>query len=195
MSPKRKGTPKLPPSRESTRPEPRPDRPLMPKSYSLCGPASGQFLPWRWANQRLQRSRNYWVATTRPDGRPHVMPVWGVWLDGRFYFSSDRRTRKARNLTANPRVVVHLESGDDAVILEGVGERVTLRRTITTVDDAYYAKYRIRFTTIAGQVGLYAVRPRVAFAWRERDFNRSATRWLFVGARGESRKSQRRKRK
>ncbi len=179
MSPKRKSTAKRRPAGERARPELRPGRPLMPKSYSLCGPASGQFLPWPRASARLKRARNYWVATTRPDGRPHVMPVWGVWLDSTFYFSTDRRTRKARNLAVNPRVVVHLESGDDAVILEGVGERVTDRLTIAAVDGAYFAKYRIRFTTIPGQVGLYAVRPRVAFAWRERDFNQSATRWLL----------------
>jgi hypothetical protein len=61
---------------------PRASRPHMP-GYGSGGPTQGSgLLPWSWAEQRLLASRNYWVATSWPDGRPHVMPVWGVWHDG-----------------------------------------------------------------------------------------------------------------
>ena len=43
---------------------------------------AGGTLPWAWAEERLIRSRSYWVATVWPDGRPHVSPVWGAWFDG-----------------------------------------------------------------------------------------------------------------
>jgi len=59
------------------------------------------------------------------DGLPHAVPVWGVWVDGALYFGTDRRSRKARNLATNQGAVVHLESGDDAVILEGFAEEIT----------------------------------------------------------------------
>lgn len=136
-------------------------------------------LPWADAVERLTASRNYWVVTTRPDGRPHAAPVWGLWLEGAVYFSTDRRSRKGRNLAANRELVVHLESGDDPVIVEGRAEEATddgLRRRL---DDAYERKYGMRLLSHPGDVVIYGVRPRVAFAWRERDFPASATRWRF----------------
>lgn len=75
------------------------------------------------------RARNYWVVTTRSDGKPHSVPVWSIWLDETFYFGTDRRSRKGRNLATNPGLVVHLESGDDVVILEGVAEEVVILRS------------------------------------------------------------------
>ena len=69
-------------------------------------------LPWGWATERLSRARNYWIATTRPAGKPHSRPVWGVWLDDGFFFGSGRHSAKSRNPAANSAIVVHLESGD-----------------------------------------------------------------------------------
>lgn len=60
--------------------------------YGILGPDQGSgLLSWAWAQQRLSESRNYWVCTVRPDGRPHVMPVWGVWDAGELWFSSGLR--------------------------------------------------------------------------------------------------------
>ena len=78
---------------------------------------------WDHVEERMAEAHNYWVATVRPDGRPHATPVWGLWVDRAFYFGAGRR--KGRNLAENPNVAVHLESGDDVVILEGVAEVVT----------------------------------------------------------------------
>ena len=72
--------------------------------YGISDSAEG-ILPWSWAAERLSQAHNYFVATARPDGRPHVMPVWGLWLDDAFYFSTGASSRKARNLAANPRCV------------------------------------------------------------------------------------------
>jgi len=124
--------------------------------------------------------RNYWIATTRPDERPHATPVWGVWLDETFYFGTHRRSQKGRNLTTSPEIVVHLESGDDVVILEGIVEEVTDPSTRTKVGEDYDAKYGLDPTGEGGgEAVFYALRPRVAHSWLEHDFLETASRWRF----------------
>ena len=108
--------------RRLRRMEPRRRRPPF-KGYGVPESDEGM-LPWSWAGERLEQARNYWVSTARPDGRPHAMPVWGIWLDDAFFFGSGSKSAKTRNLTANPAIVVHLESGDETVILEGLAEPV-----------------------------------------------------------------------
>ena len=66
-------------------------------------------LSWDAVEKKIANAHNYWVCTTRPDGRPHTVPVWGVWVDGAVYFGTDRDSRKARNILANPAMVIHLE--------------------------------------------------------------------------------------
>jgi pyridoxine/pyridoxamine 5'-phosphate oxidase len=105
------------------------------KGYGIPADRKGM-LEWKRVSQQLVESRNYWIATTRPDGRPHTVPVWGVWLDGALHFGTDRRSRKARNLATNQGTVIHLESGDDAVILEGVAEEIADPSIIARIDAA-----------------------------------------------------------
>ena len=85
---------------------PEPSRPHAP-GYGISPDAEGT-LAWSFVGERVSRTRNYWVASTHPDGRPHVAPVSGLWVDGTFCFGGDPRSRKARNLAENPNVVVHL---------------------------------------------------------------------------------------
>jgi PPOX class probable F420-dependent enzyme len=151
-------------------------RPSFPASYGIRGEEAG-LLPWSWPKERLERSRNYWLATTRPDGRPHAMPVWGLWFEDTFYFSTSRESRKARNLAANPSVVIHLESGDEAVIVEGSAEIVTDTRLFERLGESYSVKYELEIRFAAGE--LIAVRPRVVYAWLERDYPGTATRFSF----------------
>jgi hypothetical protein len=165
----------------SYRSAPRPSRPHLPPGYGLA-PATDALLPWSHATERLARARNYWVATTRPDGRPHVVPVWGLWLDDAFYFSTDPTSRKARNLTACPEVVVHLESGDDVVACEGAVERVPGAQLPAGFVNAYEAKYGFRLDVSDPAFAFYRLRPRIVYAWLEADFPRTATRWRLPGA-------------
>jgi PPOX class probable F420-dependent enzyme len=130
-------------------------------------------LDWSWAEERLTSSRNYWIGTVRPDGSPHAAPVWGLWIDGAVVFSTSPESRKGRNLARDPRVVVHLESGDDVVILEGEIEVIRLEERMA---DAYEAKYAYR---PGGEGDWFSLRPRVAHAWREVDFPSTATRFSF----------------
>jgi hypothetical protein len=138
------------------RAEPKASRPTSPASYWRSRP-----LPWAWARQRLIDARNYWVVSVLPDGRPHSRPVWGVWSDEQLYF--DTGSRIGANLMVNPEVTVHLESGDEVVILEGTVERVTDVEEGHRFAAAYNPKYHGELTEPPG--ALFVVRPRVAFGW------------------------------
>lgn len=126
--------------------------------YGILDANSGKgLLPWSWATERLMKAHTYWIATTRPDGRPHMMLVWGVWLDDMFCFSTGQQSRKARNLAMNPRCTVSVESGDEAVIVEGVAETVTEPALARRFAAAYGAKYQWDMEEFAEPI--CAVRP------------------------------------
>jgi len=147
----------------------------MPSGYGIKDGVDGQ-LPWSWAEEQLGRGRNYWICTTRADGRPHAMPVWGVWVDDALLFSSDPESLKGRNIAARPGAVVHLESGDDVVVLEGQITTMDQERLEAFVD-AYDAKYNHRVDVTNAAFGLYQLVPDRVLAWRETDFPTSATRF------------------
>lgn len=70
-----------------------------------------RLLDWADVEARLVAAPQYWLATTRPDGRPHVVPRWGVWVDGRFWYDGAPTTVHVRNLARNPTCSLHLEDG------------------------------------------------------------------------------------
>ena len=165
------------------RAQPEASRPDLPDGYGVPTSDEGM-LPWSWAEERLIAAPLYWIGTTRPDGRPHASPIWGAWVDGAFWFEGSPETRRGKNLAANPAIVVHLERGEDVVIVEGVAEVV--RRPdpalAARVVDAFAAKYLASHgykPDPAGwdRGGLYAVRPHVVIAWGQ--FPDTATRWRF----------------
>ena len=153
--------------------DPSADRPHVP-GYGIPTDLKGT-LDWSFVEERMKSSRNYWIGTTGPAGKPHVVPVWGVWLDGKLCCGGGPDTRWSRNLASDPRVVIHLESGDEAVIMEGtVEDRVTSADDprLTTVDDAYEVKYKMRHGP-----SIWVLRPHVVFAWTE--FPKTTSRWRF----------------
>lgn len=154
---------------------PQRSRPQIPDGYGIPKSAEGM-LPWQHVVDRLTLALNYWVSTTRPDGRPHVVPVWGVWVDDVLYHGGGGDTRRARNLAANPYVAIHLESGDEVVIIEGTAGKLTEENAeselLTRIDDAYEAKYGMRHGT-----PVWALRAHRALAWTE--YPTTATRWEF----------------
>jgi hypothetical protein len=151
--------------------EPPRTRPAFEPAYGIHEGEEGM-LDWSWADERLARSRNYWISTADADGAPAAAPVWGVWHDGALFFGTSPRSRKGRNMARDPRVAVHLESGDEVVLFHGEAETVS---PPTEVLDAYEAKYAYRPEVD----GLYRVRPRYALAWLEADYPRTATRFDF----------------
>jgi hypothetical protein len=116
--------------------------------------------PWAQARDRLanpEPDRTYWLATARPDGRPHPVPLLGLWLDDAFYFVTGDTTRKGKNLTADPRCVIAASSTSPPpldVVLEGGARNVTAQATLQRVADAYRSKMdwplEVRNGTVAG---------------------------------------------
>jgi general stress protein 26 len=157
-------------------------RPAMPEGYGLAVSTEGSLIQWSWVEAQMTVSKSYWVGTVGANGRPHIMPVWGMWFEGAFYFGTDAKSRKARNLALSPNIAVHLESGDDAVILEGIAERVTDSGFLERFSDAYKVKYEYRPDLNDPVTATYMLVPRVVFAWRESNFPEAATRWVFPQA-------------
>ena len=159
--------------------EPPASRPHMP-GYGVLGPDEGTgLLPWSWAVERLAAARNYWVVSTWPDGRPHAMPVWGVWDADCVWFSTARGSRKARNLAADPRCVVTTEDASEPVVVEGVAELAQDRATVARVADRMNAKYGGITVDFLLANATVRVAPRWVFGIAHDDFTGSPTRWRF----------------
>lgn len=149
-------------------------------------------LPWSWAQERLVRNRNYWVVTASAEGRPHSLPVWGVWLPDtdRFFFSCSPNSRKARNLAANPRCAVTVDDTVECVSVEGRGRAVDPAADAALVDAAvaaYLAKYwedpavhPEMEAFVRGHLMVEVVPDRAfGIIEREEEFSQRATRWRW----------------
>jgi PPOX class probable F420-dependent enzyme len=140
-------------------------------------------LTWPEVSSRLAAARNYWLGSTTPSGSPHAAPVWGVVTGETLYLYSERGTVKARNIAADPRVVVHLESGDDVVIVRGVAEDLGAPSQVPSVVAALAVKYaRPEDRQYLPDADpdfdvVYAIRPRSALLWRLADYAASQRRW------------------
>jgi len=161
--------------------EPRVDRPYIADGYGIPDHLHG-VLPWLWAEERLVESAVYWVATVLPTGRPHVTPIWGVWVDGAFWMEGGPNTRRFRNLAANPATVVTVERGNDAVILEGDADLVHdlgggLEDRLLAAYRKYLASHSYEASPDNWRDGIWRVRPHKVLGWS--DFPADTTRWTF----------------
>ena len=148
--------------------------------------------PWAQAQRRLAEGQWYWLATVRPDGRPHVMPVLSVWLDGALYFVAGEASRKARNLARDPRCVVTVATEDAHPVVEGEAAQVRDEARLNEVAAVYASKYEWHVTVRDGAFdadygeppagpppyAVYAVTPTTAFGFGT-DETFSPTRWRF----------------
>jgi len=150
-------------------------------------------LPWSRALKQLgsNTAGTYWLATTRPDGRPHVAAVGALWVDGKIYFVSGTPTRKSRNLATNPRCVVSVSLTGIDVVFEGAAIRVTDRPTLLRLAQRYAAQgwpASVSGTALTAEYSapsagpapwnLYVLRPSTAFGVATAD-PPGATRWRF----------------
>jgi nitroimidazol reductase NimA-like FMN-containing flavoprotein (pyridoxamine 5'-phosphate oxidase superfamily) len=164
--------------------DPEIDRPQMPDGYGVPSDDTA-LLGWAEVERRLVEAAVYWLATTRPDGRPHVVPRWGVWLDGAFWYDGSPQTRHVRNLLGNEACTLHLEDGTSAVIVEGTAGPTsspgpTLGRRLSTA----FGKYKeLGYSpapdswegALAG--GLCRLAPVKALAWRSFPVDVTRFRW------------------
>ena len=140
-------------------------------------------MTWAEVAGRLAGARSYWVGTTTGSGAPHAAPVWGVVIGETLYLYSERSTVKARNLAGDQRVVIHLESAEDVLIVRGMAEDLGTPTMVPSVVAALAAKY----TRPQDQQYLpdrdpdfdviYALRPQAAMAWQLDDYAASQRRW------------------
>jgi hypothetical protein len=161
-------------------------RPKFPKGY-VDKPVS--FLTWEWVAAQLTESKNYWLCSVRPaapvapTGRPHVIPRWGVFVDGKFYYDGSPETRHSRNIESNPQVSMHLESGTEAIILEGTSKPAEKPSPEfgTRLSQEYKRKYKdLGYAPEPNSWdggGLFVFIPRQCIAWTK--FNEDPTKFIF----------------
>jgi hypothetical protein len=153
---------------------------IVPEGYTFKDREQRQ-LDWAHVDGRMREAKNYWVASTRPDGRPHVAPTWAIWHENLLYFDGSPETRRMQNIAANPNIAVHLEDGVKAVIVEGVARSagVPSRELAVTLAGLYSAKYAEDGYSPTPDTwekgGLYVMEPTLAVAWTE--FGVDMTRW------------------
>lgn len=161
------------------------DRPEMPEGYGVPESDDG-LLAWSDVEARLVAAPQYWMATTRPDGRPHVVPRWGVWVDGRLWYDGAPTTVHVRNLARAPACTLHLEDGWQAVIVDGashpatppgldLGARLAAAFADKYADRGYEPEPDAWEGPAAG--GLVVFTPARALAWF--DFPNDVTRFRF----------------
>lgn len=161
------------PKKNTTESQPRAGRPFAP-GYGLAEDEKG-LLPWNWVAKRMAGCHTFWVATIHPANRPHVMPVWGVWVDEAFYFSTGRKSRKGQNLAFNPACTITNDDGEEAVIVEGTAEEAKAAAILERVATAYKKKYKMDPRSMGEPI--FRVRPKTVFGFVEKTFPKSATRW------------------
>lgn len=163
--------------------EPRRRRPTLPAGY-LSAKSDRGMVPWSRARELLERAENYWLATTDPDGAPHLVGQWGAWADDHWYFEGSPDTRWARNLKRDRRAVVSVERGSEVAIVYGeatLGARVPLE-VRERIAKAYGAKYgrKYDYRPTAAQFaerGMNALVPSKVLSWDVKTFGTSLTRF------------------
>jgi len=155
---------------------PKADRPFAP-GYGIVGPEDGKgLLPWAWVARKMNGCRTFWLATVRDNpARPHVMPVWGVWLEDAFFFSTGGKSRKGQNLAANPACTVTNDDVEAAVIIEGLAAQLEDESLLARVAAAYKKKYKMDPRSMGEPI--FKVTPSRVFGFVEKSFPQSATRW------------------
>ena len=152
-----------------------------PPNYPFPKTRDG-LMPWAQAEELLAGAPLYWLATVRPDGRPHVAPIWGAWVDNAFYFQGAPTSRWARNLRDNPAATVHIERENDVVIVDGAVEHVVTDAAFAArLLHAWQTKYgALEHPPQADTIGILRLRPRAVRAWGAS--LQDAARWKFDAA-------------
>jgi hypothetical protein len=129
-------------------------------------------LEWDEVADRFGAAQNWWVSTSSQELGPHAVPVWGVALDGALAFYGEESSRRSRNLAADPRVVLHLESGADVLIVHALARDVGPAHTHPRACALYAEKYShpsdaewLPDAPGMADVRLWRAEPQRAMAW------------------------------
>jgi hypothetical protein len=159
---------------------------------AFSGPGASA-VEWERGRRELEGAELYWLTTVRPEGRPHVTPLIGIWVDDAFFFSTGSTERKAKNLVENPHCIVttgrNVLEGLD-VVVEGTASSVDAAADLRAMADALEKKYGPHFeepdgtwaglgdAIREGRVGVWRVAPTTAFGFAKGD-PYGQTRWTF----------------
>jgi hypothetical protein len=150
----------------------------LPEGYG--NPSS--LLHWDAVRRELEEAPQYWVATTRPDGRPHVVPRDGIWLDDTWFYGGSPETVHNRNVEHNSEAVMHIGDGAKAIIVEGEVKHIIPERDfadrLADASNNKYSHYGLNLTAdtyVAN--GTWALKARRVLAWTNLPEN--ATRFRF----------------
>ncbi|HET7520188.1 MAG TPA: pyridoxamine 5'-phosphate oxidase family protein [Candidatus Limnocylindria bacterium] len=153
-------------------------------------------LEWQRVLDALEKTMNlpvndsaghYWIATTRPDGRAHVMAAGIVWDGSHFYLVSGPGTQKSRNLARDPRCVITVAAPGADIVAESeatiIRDEPELQRIAKLYDDwgpqvrdgAFWHEFS---APSAGPPpwDVYQITPRIFYAVAIDD-PQGATRW------------------
>ena len=166
--------------------DPKITRPTFPPGY-VDKPAS--YLTWDWVVEQLTTSKHYWLCSVRPPtpeapgGRPHVVPRWGVFLDNKFYYDGSPETRHARNIIENPHITLNLESGSQAIFMEGTTRpagkpSAALGKKLSEAFKKYKELGYTPGPKSWDEGGLYVFTPRQCIAWS--NFTVNPTKFIFA---------------
>ncbi|MGH3487298.1 MAG: pyridoxamine 5'-phosphate oxidase family protein [Actinopolymorphaceae bacterium] len=161
---------------DATTAEPRIEPGRLPDGYKDTD--KQELLAWPEVRQRLEQAKHFWFSTADADGAPHARPIWGAWVDDMLCADGGVRvTRWGRDLLANPRIQVHLESASDVVIVDGTFSMTNdlTDEAFARVQSSYLDRYRDYQPESAD--GLFMVKPRRVLAWTR--FPVDVTRFHF----------------
>jgi Pyridoxamine 5'-phosphate oxidase len=141
-----------------------------------------KLLDWLKVRKKLEDAPVYWVISVRPDGRPHVVPRDGIWIDRTWYYGGSPKTIHNRNIDKNPNVTIHIGEGMDAIIVEGLSHHMIpapdLAKQLADANNVKYAHYGMNITADMYLTrGTWALEAKRVIAWNE-VFN-DATRFTF----------------
>ena len=180
-------------------------QPRAPTSESPMVDGQAGTTSWDVALDRLEHpasGQNHWLATVRPDGSPHLMPIIAFWIDGAFHFLAGPDTAKARNLAADQRCVIgtgNLTMPSMDLIVEGRASRVTDEAAVQRLAAAFGGKgwpLEARGADVYGPHGptagpppyaIFRLEPMKVFGLPgmhgmfEDDRHHVPTRWTFAG--------------
>ena len=146
------------------------------KGYKMPA-TSDHLVSWAFVSGQMSQARHYWISTVFPDGRPHVVPVWGIWHQNRLHFEGSMQTAWGQNIQKNHHIAVHLPDANQVVIIEGTAHMIQDDEiddeSWNILDSTFQRKYQVD----TGSPYLY-VQPRRVLAWDGEDLT-TMTRWVF----------------
>jgi nitroimidazol reductase NimA-like FMN-containing flavoprotein (pyridoxamine 5'-phosphate oxidase superfamily) len=148
-----------------------PYRPHIP-GYGISEDDEGM-VSWDDVNCWMEESKNYWISTTGLDSNPHARPIWGIWFEDLFYFGGGQNTRNIANLRKNPNIVIHTESAEKVVIINGKAEEFDDKELHKILGGKYEERYEYFHPP-----PFWRVVPQVVYSWNMSNFETSPTKFI-----------------